>query len=84
MLSNMIDLSYNDDNSPVITFNFNGERVADSVDSLKSWALQQDTFKRIMTGIDSSGAGTNNVSNTSGKPLTLTEQAILANKQNKR
>jgi len=30
------------------------------VDELKSWAAEQDSFKRIMNGVNSSGAGASN------------------------
>ncbi len=80
MLSNMIDLSYNEQGQPVTKYKFNGETVATDTDGFKSWALTQDSFKRIMNGVDSSGAGSTNTGK-GGKTLTLTERAILANQQ---
>lgn len=55
-LSSMIEVSYNENNQPSITFNNNGEVVANNVEEFKSWALTQDSFKNIMNGVDSSGS----------------------------
>lgn len=84
MLSNMINVSYNEQGEPLTTFKYNGEVVANNVEEFKGWALTQDSFKHIMNGVDSGGAGAANANGGGGKKLTLTEQAILANKQNKR
>jgi hypothetical protein len=54
--------------------------VANNVDEFKGWAGEQSTFKRILNGVDSSGANTQQSSTTSGGKMTLTEQAIAANK----
>ena len=53
-LSSMIEVSYNENNQPLTAFKHNGEIVA-------SWALTQDSFKNIMNGVDSGGAGASNV-----------------------
>ena len=80
-LSNMVNVSYNDQGEAVTTYQLNGEVVANNAEEFKSWALTQPSFKRIMNGVDSSGAGSTNLGKPSGKPLTLTEKAILANQQ---
>ena len=81
-LSNMLKVGYNDQQQPVTTFEHDGKVVASNIDEFKSWAGEQPQFAKILKGVDSSGAGTtrsqgNGVAN--GK-LTLTEQAIQANK----
>ena len=60
-LSSMIEVSYNENNQPLTAFKHNGEIVANNVDEFKSWALTQDSFKNIMNGVDSGGAGASNV-----------------------
>ena len=79
MLSNMLEIGYNDQQQQVVSFKHDGNVVANNVDEFKSWANEQDSFKRILKGVDSSGAGTTQ-STSGGKPMTLTEKAILANK----
>ena len=80
MLSNMLKDGYNDQQQYAPTFEHNGVVVANNVDEFKSWAGEQDSFKRILKGVDSSGADTVQTSGASGKKMTLTEQAIQANK----
>tara|TARA_R110002020_G_scaffold315427_1_gene530569 strand:- start:124 stop:786 length:663 start_codon:yes stop_codon:yes gene_type:complete len=79
-LSNMLKISYNDQQQPVTTFEYEGKVVANNVEEFKGWAGEQSTFKRILNGVDSSGANTQQSSTTSGGKMTLTEQAIAANK----
>jgi hypothetical protein len=82
MLSNMLEIGYNDQQQLTTQFKHNGEVVANNVDEFKSWAGEQDSFKRILKGVDSSGANTTqSASSAGGKDMTLTEQAIHANKQ---
>jgi len=57
-LSNMLEISYNDQQQPVTTFKNNGEVVANNVEEFKSWASEQPQFKKILNGVDSSGADT--------------------------
>lgn len=57
-LSNMLKDGYNDQGQYTPTFEHEGKVVANSVDEFKSWANEQDSFKRILKGVDSSGAGT--------------------------
>ena len=80
MLSNMLKDGYNDQQQYAPTFEHNGVVVANSVDEFNSWASEQDSFKRILKGVDSSGADTLPNSRAGGKKMTLTEQAIHANK----
>lgn len=58
MLSNMLEIGYNDQNQLTTQFKNNGEVVANNVEEFKSWAGEQDSFKRILKGVDSSGAST--------------------------
>jgi hypothetical protein len=58
MLSNMLEIGYNDQQQLTTQFKSNGEVVANNVDEFKSWAGEQDSFKRILKGVDSSGADT--------------------------
>jgi hypothetical protein len=58
MLSNMLEIGYNDQQQQVVSFKHDGNVVANNVDEFKSWANEQDSFKRILKGVDSSGAGT--------------------------
>ena len=81
-LSNMLKVGYNDQQQPIITFEQDGKVVANNIDEFKSWAGEQPQFAKILKGVDSSGAGTTRSQGNgvaSGK-LTLTEQAIQANK----
>ena len=79
-LSNMLNISYNDQQQPIATFTHNGEVVANNIDEFKGWASEQDSFKKILKGVNSSGAGTTRTGAASGKPMTLTEKAIAMNK----
>lgn len=58
MLSNMLKDGYNDQGKYAPKFEYEGEVVANSIEELNSWASEQETFKRILKGVDSSGAGT--------------------------
>ena len=78
-LSNMLKVSYNDQQQPITTFEHNGQVVAKSIDEFKSWASEQDSFKKILKGVDSSGAGATRTGGASGKPMTLTEKALAMN-----
>ena len=79
-LSNMLNISYNDQQQPVISFTNNGEVVANNIDEFKSWAREQDQFKKILKGVKSSGAGATRTGGARGQPMTLTEKAIAMNK----
>ena len=76
----MLNVSYNDQQQPVISFTNNGEVVANNIDEFKSWAREQDQFKKILKGVESSGAGATRTGGASGQPMTLTEKAIAMNK----
>ena len=80
MLENMLEVGYNDQQQLTTAFKHNGEVVANSVSEFKSWAGEQESFKRILKGVDSSGAGTLQASGASSAKLTLTQQSIAANK----
>ena len=57
MLSNALDISYNDEGKAIFTFTHNGEKVADSIEGFKGWAAENPDYKAILKGVDSSGAG---------------------------
>jgi len=57
MLSNALNVSYNDEGKANFTFSHNGEVVADSVESFKSWAAENSDYKQVLRGVDSGGAG---------------------------
>lgn len=57
-LESMINVVYNDKGQPTASFESGGKVVANNVDEFKGWALEQDTFKRILNGVNSSGANT--------------------------
>lgn len=60
MLSNALNVSYNDEGLANFTFTHNGEVVADSVESFKSWASENPDYKQVLKGVDSGGAGVTN------------------------
>ena len=76
-LSNMIKIGYNDQQQPVTTFEYEGKVVASNVEEFKGWANEQSTFKKILNGVDSSGANTQQ-STTSGGGDGNTTQTRLA------
>jgi len=82
-LSNMLKIGYNDQGAITTTFESEGKVIASSVDEFKSWASEQSSFKKILNGVDSSGADTKQSLSASGGKMTLTEQAIAANKANR-
>jgi hypothetical protein len=57
-LSNMLKIGYNDQQQPVTTFEHEGKVVANNVEEFKGWASEQSSFKKILNGVDSSGADT--------------------------
>ena len=57
MLSNALNVSYNDEGKANFTFSHNGEVVADSVESFKSWAAENSDYKQVLRGVVSGGAG---------------------------
>jgi hypothetical protein len=80
LLSKGLKVTYNDQQQPVTTFEHKGEVVATGIDDIKSWAANSSVFKQYLNGVDSSGADTTRSTTSGGKPMTLTEQAIAANK----
>ena len=83
MLSNALKISYNDQGEKITSYTHDGVEVAKTADDFKSWAGQSDTYKQYLNGVDSSGANTQQSSSASGGKMTLTEQAIAANKANR-
>ena len=65
MLSNALNVSYNDEGKANFTFTHNGEVVADSIESFKSWAPENADYKQVLRGVDSGGAGVTQSSNSS-------------------
>lgn len=66
MLSSALDISYNEEGKAITTFKHNGEVVADSVESFKSWASENADYKQVLKGVDSGGAGVTQSSGTTG------------------
>ena len=66
MLSNMIKIGYDESGIVTTSFEHNGEVVAKNAEEFKGWASEQSTFKNILNGVDSSGAGSSSRSSASG------------------
>ena len=87
MLSNALNVSYNDEGIATFTFNHNGEVVADSIESFKSWAAENSDYKQVLRGVDSGGAGvtqSNGGTSLSSKKysdMTLKERAEFNSKK---
>ena len=60
MLSNALQISYNDEGLAKYTFTHDGKVVADSIESFKSWANENPDYKQVLKGVDSGGAGATN------------------------
>ena len=86
MLSNMLEIGYNDQEQLTTQFKSNGEVVANNVEEFKSWAGEQDSFKKILKGVDSSGASTTqsrggaSMTNKPYSEMTLQERAKINTK----
>lgn len=78
MLSNMLNISYNDQGEAITEFKHNNEVVAKSVEEFKGWASEQDTFKQYLNGVDSSGAGATNGSRSGASDAGNTIEQKLA------
>lgn len=76
MLSNALNVSYNDEGIANFTFKHNGEVVADSVESFKSWAAENSDYKQVLRGVDSGGAGVRQASG--GQSASDSVQSRLA------
>ena len=85
MLSNMLEIGYNDQQQLTTSFKHEGNVVANNVDEFKSWAGEQDSFKKILKGVDSSGADTtqsrasSSVANKPYSEMSLEERAKINN-----
>lgn len=66
LLDSMIKIDYNEQGEALTKFMKDGDVVANSVDEFKSWAAEQDSFKRIMNGVNSSGANSSNANGSAG------------------
>jgi len=80
MLSNALKISYNDQGEKTTSYQHDGVEVAKTAEEFKNFAEQSNDYKQYLKGVDSSGADTVQTSGASGKKMTLTEQAIQANK----
>lgn len=83
MLSNALSISYNDDNVAQYQFTHKGEVVATDVEGFRGWASENPTYKKYLKSVDSGGAGVTQTRGNGSTKLTLTEQAVLANKQSR-
>lgn len=59
-LESSIQISYNENNEVVTTYTDNGNVVAASASDFVGWAGGQDSWKAVLKGVDSSGAGSHN------------------------
>jgi len=82
MLSNALNISYNDQGEKKTSYLHDGLEVATTAEEFKNFAAHSDDYKQYLKGVDSSGADTMPNSRAVGKKMTLTEQAIQANKSN--
>jgi len=80
MLSNALTISYNDQGEKTTSYMHDGAEVANNAKDFQSWASESGVYKQYLNGVDSHGAGTTRSTTSGGKPMTLTEQAIAANK----
>ena len=76
MLENMLEVGYNDQQQLTTVFKHNGEVVASSVSEFNGWAGEQESFKRIMKGVDSSGAGTTQTGGGSAATMNTTQNKL--------
>ena len=76
MLENMLEVGYNDQQQLTTAFKHNGEVVASSVSEFNGWASEQESFKRIMKGVDSSGAGTTQTNGGSAATINTTQNKL--------
>lgn len=82
MLSNALKISYNSQGEKETSYVHDGVEVAKTAEEFKTFAMQSNDYKQYLKGVDSSGANTTqSASSAGGKDMTLTEQAIQANKQ---
>ena len=70
-LESQIQVSHNADGQPVYQINAGG-KVVESRDEFLSWAKEQDSWKSVLTGAKTSGAGTQQ-SNTPSASLSKQE-----------
>ena len=78
-LSNMLEIGYNDQQQPVTVFKDKGVVVANNVEEFGSWAAEQPQFKRILNGVDSSGANTQQSRGSASNDNNNPEASRLAN-----
>jgi hypothetical protein len=76
-LASMLDIQYNSEQQPVTTFVNDGKVVANNVEEFKGWASEQPQFKKILNGVNSSGADTIQ-SRASGSNDSNTTESKLA------
>ncbi len=57
MLSNRLNISYNDDNAIDFSMNNRGEVMATNFDDAINWVKESPIFKPYLIGVDSGGAG---------------------------
>jgi len=57
-LSNILKIGYNEQGMVTTTYEHEGKVVANNIDEFSGWAAEQPQFKRILNGVDSSGANT--------------------------
>jgi hypothetical protein len=71
MLSNALNVSYNDQGEKKTSYLHDGVEVATSAEGFKAFAVQSDDYKQYLKGVDSSGANTTQSRSTGGVADTL-------------
>ena len=69
-LESSIQISYNENNEASVTYTDDGNVVAASASDFVSWASGQDSWKAVLKGVDSSGAGSHNGGNSGAGTTT--------------
>ncbi|HHZ70300.1 MAG TPA: hypothetical protein EYN67_08370 [Flavobacteriales bacterium] len=77
MLSNALQISYNDQGEKTTSYMHDGAEVANNAKDFQSWASESGVYKQYLNGVDSSGADTTQ-SRASGSNDGNTVQSKLA------
>ena len=66
LLSNALNISYNDQGEKITSYLHDGVEVAKTAEEFKAFAVQSDDYKQYLKGVDSSGADTTQSRSASG------------------
>lgn len=78
MLSNALQISYNDQGEKQTSYMHDGAEVANNATDFQSWASESDAYKQYLNGVDSSGAGATNGSRSGASDAGNTIEQKLA------